>query len=84
MNLLFTWNKIVEKNKYLNVKMNLYQLRRKSQVKKEKLWDEKRSSIDLHLLRRYKKGIIYRYTSIAQIDIRVNTFCNYLIDTYVI
>jgi hypothetical protein len=37
----------------------------------------------IHLLRRYKKGIIYRHTSIASIDIKVNTFCNYLIDTYI-
>jgi hypothetical protein len=30
----------------------------------------------------YKKGIVYRYTFITPIDIRVNTFCDYLIDTY--
>jgi hypothetical protein len=37
----------------------------------------------IHLLRRYKKGIIYMYTSIVPIDIRVNTFCDYFIDTYI-
>jgi hypothetical protein len=54
-------------------------LRQKSQVKKRKIMGWKKG---LHLLRRYKKVIIYRYTSIVPIDIRVNTFCDYLIDTY--
>jgi hypothetical protein len=35
----------------------------------------------IHLLCCYKKCVIYRYTSIALVDIRVNTFCDYLIDT---
>jgi hypothetical protein len=59
--------------------MDLYRLRRKLQVKKKNYGMEK----GIHLLRRYKKGIIDRYISIAPIDIRVNTFCHYLIDTYI-
>jgi hypothetical protein len=46
-------------------KIALYELRRESQVKIEKLWNGK------------------RYTSIAPIDILVNTFCDCLIDTYI-
>jgi hypothetical protein len=38
---------------------------------------------DIRLFRRYKKGIIYRYTSFAPIDFRIDTFWNYLIDTYI-
>jgi hypothetical protein len=37
----------------------------------------------INLLRWYKTDIIYKYTSFAPIDIRVNTFCDYVIDTYI-